>query len=627
MTHKMYSTLVIKAVHENNDGERTFEGIASTPTPDRGADIVEPKGAEFKLPIPLLWMHDATQPIGWITHAKITKEGIEVKGKVADIPEDGTLKAHLLEKWQMIKHKLVRGLSIGFRPLEFNWIEATGGMHILKWAWYELSAVTIPMNEEATILAVKSAALGHVKVPGAAGKKSSQEKGVTKMSLREQLAKLVEARGTKVARIGELKDAVKDGSATAEQIAEFDQLTGELEASETDIRLKKAEIATASTAEPVSSSVKTGVTIISKTTDKEDGFKGQSYTRVLIAKALSALDGVSPMVIAEQRWGKSNPTLVRYIKTAVAGGGSGSGEWGAELATVDARYTGDFIEYLYSKTVFDKLPLRQVPHNVAIKGQDGAATGYWVGESKPIPISKADYSSVNLTPLKVGAIAVVSNELLRDSSPAAEALVRDALVEASAQRVDATFLSATAASAGVSPAGLLNGVSAVAASAGTDGEGLREDIKALYAPFITAKNASGLVLVTTPSLAKAISLMVNTLGQTEFPGLNADGGTLLGDRVVTGDNVGAGDLILLKPSDIYRIGDLGVQVSLSREATIEMADNPAGASDTPVAQAQLPVSMWQTESTAFKVVRPINFAKRRTGVVQWIDDADYGASS
>jgi HK97 family phage major capsid protein len=292
----------------------------------------------------------------------------------------------------------------------------------------------------------------------------------------------------------------------------------------------------------------------------------------------------------------------------------------------DTRYTGDFIEFLYSMTVFDKLPLRQVPANVVIKGQDGQGTGYWVGESKPIPGTVGDFSTVSLTPLKVAALAVVSNELLRDSSPAAEMLVRDMLVQASAQRVDTTFISATAASAGVSPAGMLNGVSAVN-SAGNTGAALRTDLGALYAIFIAAKNASNLQLVMNKGLAKSISLLVNALGQSEFPNITQDGGTLLGDPVVTGDNVGATNFILLKPSDIYRIGDYGIQVSISRDATIEQNTVPTGASDTPVAQSVDQVNMFQSESTAIKVVRPINFAKRRTGAVQYVHDATYNMSS
>ncbi|MDR6216180.1 phage major capsid protein [Paracidovorax wautersii] len=360
--------------------------------------------------------------------------------------------------------------------------------------------------------------------------------------------------------------------------------------------------------------------------DADEKFKGQNYTRIVIAKALSRLaDGdVSPLAIAEARWGKTNPTLINVMKAAVPGGGTGAGEWGAELAAIDQRYTGDFIEYLYSQTVYDKLALRQVPANVQIKGQDGAATAYWVGQSKAIPATTADFMNVTLTPLKVAALAVVSNELLRDSSPAAEQLVRDALVEASSQRVDTTFLSAAAGVAGVSPAGILNGLTGIT-SAGTDGAGLRADIKALYAPFIAAKNVNGLQLVTTPSLAKSIQLMTNALGLAEFPTINASGGTLLGDTVTTGDNVGAGQMIMLKPSDIYRIGDSGVQVSISREAMIEQDTAPTGATDTPTGASANYTSMFQSESTAIKVVRSINFAKRRASAVAFVTGADYGA--
>ena len=163
-------------------------------------------------------------------------------------------------------------------------------------------------------------------------------------------------------------------------------------------------------------------------------------------------------------------------------------------------------------------------------------------------------------------------------------------------------------------------------SSGNDADGVLADIKTLYANFITAKNATGLVYVMNPALAKSLQLMRNALGQQEFPGITADGGTLLGDKVVTGDNVGANAFILLKPSDIWKIGDLGITVSISREATIEQSTAPTGASDTPTAASQAMVNMFQNESTAIKVVRPINFAKRRATAVDYISDADYGSN-
>lgn len=363
-------------------------------------------------------------------------------------------------------------------------------------------------------------------------------------------------------------------------------------------------------------------------TDPDDKFKGQSLTRLAIAKAAAFIamkegNFISAGEWAQRRWGKTHPNLVTYIKAAVAGGGTGSGEWGAELAQSDTRYKGDFLEFLYSMTVFDKLPLRPVPARINIKGQDGAATGYWVGESKAIPVTKGDFADVELRDLDVGAIAVCSKKLITDSDPSAELWLRDMLGQASAQRIDTTFLSAAAASAGVSPAGMLNGLTPLVPS-GVDAVAVRADMMALYQPFLAAKNASGLVQVMTPSMAKAVSLMVNALGQTEFAGLNANGGTLLGDQVYTGDNVTPGDWILLKPSDIWKIGDSGVEIGMSDSATIEQNDAPQGAGDTPTAASATLMSLWQTEQVGFKVVRRINFQKRRAGAVAVLSNAEYG---
>lgn len=452
------------------------------------------------------------------------------------------------------------------------------------------------------------------------------------MSYAEQIAAYEAKRAANVATMKALMDESSEKGETLDVEAQdqFDDIEAENVAIEKHIkRLKSMQALDERTAKPVdgSSAKAAGESrlaspVVIPKSDKDEDFEGQSYTRMVIAKMLARIDDVSAPGIAQKRWGQKNPNLVSSIKAAVSGGGTESGEWGAELVHID-RYTGDFIEYLYSRTVFDKLPLREVPANVNIAGQDGAATGYWVGQSKSIPVSKADFMDINLTPLKVAALAVVSKELLRDSSPSAEKLVRDALVEASAQKVDSTFLSADAAAANVSPAGILNGVTAIASS-GSDIDGVIADVKALYAPFIAANNADGLHFVTTQSLAKSAGLMQNALGNWAFPGLSANGGSLLGDPITAGGNVAAGNLMLLKPSDIYKIGDRGVEVSLSTEAAIQMDDAPTGASDTPTANATV-VSMFQTDSVAIKIVRPLNFAKRRASAVSFINDADYGA--
>ena len=650
--NRAYSTLQIKTT-EDSGGKRRFSGVASTPSTDRMGDIVEPKGAVFKLPIPLLWQHDAKQPIGWITAAKVTDKGIEVEGEVADVAEPGKLQDRLTEAWQTLKAKLVRGLSIGFNPIESVDIKGTWAQRFIKWEWLELSAVTIAANQDASILSIKSiddallAASGHGQsssgrqLPGASGisgirKDAFSPRSHPKGNDMKTLAELREASAQKTARLTELMEVRKaeDRRFTEDEATEFDALTEDVADLADDIRVKQFEAANSATARPVygksadeGSNSRGGLFFVRKQ-DPDDKFKGQSMTRVYMAKAAQfiAMKEGNPFNVEEfarKRWGIGHQNQLRYMKAAVAGGGTGSGEWGAELVASDTRYNGDFIEFLYSLTVFDRLPLRSVPARVHIKGQDGAATGYWRGESKAIPVSKPDFSDVELKPMSVGAIAICSKELILDSDPSAEMWIRDAIAKASSDRVDATFLSTSALSAGVSPAGILNGLSA-GFSAGPTADNVRADIETLYSGFITAKNASGLYFVTTPSLAKSISLMRNTLGQREFEQLGAMGGMLEGDVCVTGDNVGAGDLILMKPSDIWKIGDSGIQMSMSDTAMVEQDGAPQGATDTPVAASATMVSLWQEESVGFKVTRRINFQKRRSTAVAYIGDAAYG---
>lgn len=150
-----YSTLEIKAMDESN-GKRTFRGMATTPIADRVGDIMEPKGAEFKLPIPLCWMHDNRDPVGWVTAAKVTDKGIEIEGEFANIAEPECLKDRLDTAWSMVKNKLVRGLSIGFKPLESSRIGDTYSYRYSKWLWLELSPVVVPANGDCSITSIKS---------------------------------------------------------------------------------------------------------------------------------------------------------------------------------------------------------------------------------------------------------------------------------------------------------------------------------------------------------------------------------------------------------------------------------------------------------------------------------------
>lgn len=165
---RAYSTLTVKGL---SDDQRTFEGVASTPELDTQSDRMDPHGAKYSLPLPLLWAHDAKAPVGHVTHATVSDAGIKIKAHIVRVPEPGTLRDRLDECWHSVKHGLVRGLSIGFQPLDFEPIRGSRGKHIKSWNWRELSCVVMPANESCTVLAVKRAdllvrtSLGLVSVP------------------------------------------------------------------------------------------------------------------------------------------------------------------------------------------------------------------------------------------------------------------------------------------------------------------------------------------------------------------------------------------------------------------------------------------------------------------------------
>jgi HK97 family phage prohead protease len=152
MQNRAYSVLEIKAVDED---KRTVRGIATTPTVDRVGDIIDPMGVKFQNPLAFLWQHRHDQPIGSVKFDKPTKDGITFEAEIAKTDEPGTLKDRLDEAWQSIKMGLVRAVSIGFRPIEYAFMD-NGGIRYSETEVYELSAVTIPANSDALITTVKS---------------------------------------------------------------------------------------------------------------------------------------------------------------------------------------------------------------------------------------------------------------------------------------------------------------------------------------------------------------------------------------------------------------------------------------------------------------------------------------
>jgi HK97 family phage major capsid protein len=629
---RAYATLSIKSI--DND-TRTIVGIASSVSTDRDGDVLEPKGAEFTLPMPLLLHHRQDQPIGHVTKARLTRDGWEITATIAKVEEPGELKNRLDLAWQSIKTKLIRGLSVGFRSIEAAGISG-GGVHFIRWGWLELSAVTIPSNQDATILAIKqcdtSAASG-VTVPAtpAATGVSSRQKNPMKIS--EQLSAKKAELTTKMGRLETLHTA---DDPTEEQITERDTLTGEVGELTKDVnRLTTLEAGMAATAKSVviASPHQTSTINGQQTFEVKEPTlpPGIGFARYVICKMAARLSGSSVMDVAKAKY-PSMGSLHTYVKAAVAAGttivGSPASTWAPDLID-PTNLVSEFIEYLRPKTIIGKFgqgsipSLRRIPFNIRVVGQTSGGAASWVGEGTQKPVTKYDFSPTTLTWAKVAAIAVLSDELARFSSPSAEALVRDALVGTLVDRLDTDFVDPNkAVSAGVSPASITNTATPVVPT-GTNAAALRADLATLIGLFITAEIdlAQGVFIMPT-STALRISLIMTSLGLKEFPELTMAGGTLLGLPVITSQyaavaaSPGNNMIILAAANEIFLSDDGQVSIDMSREATIEMSDDPGNDTGTQV-------NMFQSNLMALRAERYINWAKRRSAAVQYIEDAAY----
>lgn len=148
---RAYSAFEVKAL--DADG-RKFSGWATTPAIDRVGDTVNPLGARFKNPLPLLHQHRYDSPIGVVRFGKPTKQGIEFDAEIPEIDEPGLLKDRVDMAWGEIRHGLVRAVSIGFRALKYAFRD--DGIDYQEVEIFELSTVTIPALPDAVISSVKA---------------------------------------------------------------------------------------------------------------------------------------------------------------------------------------------------------------------------------------------------------------------------------------------------------------------------------------------------------------------------------------------------------------------------------------------------------------------------------------
>lgn len=640
--NRAYALFNLKSVNEE---KRQIEGIATTPSPDRSNDIVETDGIDFKLPLPLLRGHNSREPIGNVTHAKVTKDGITIKAQMAP---QGVL-GYVDEAWAQIKAGLTRGLSIGFRSIEDAFNRDTQGMHFIKTEWVELSVVTIPMNADATILSIKSADAETLAASGRersavaqtdqrklAGVPAQQKK--ERMTVKDQIKQWEAKRAAHVARMEELMAKAGEAEVTldAAQGEEYETLQADVEDIDKHlVRLRAHEKTLIAKAKPVtpentdtpekSRLVRGGQHITVSRVEPPKGINFARYAMAVLNGRGSQNDAAD---FAKRNWPDfpeieamcRDARLREYVlKAAIEPGTTTATTWAEPLVPNAQQMASEFLEMLRPATLVGRIPgLRRVPVNVEVPVQTGGGTFGWVGEKQAKPVTSLAFSSVTLRWNKIAGIIVLTKELVKYSNPSAEAIVRDSLIKDTALFMDQQFVDPTVAVNGIiSPASITNGASNTPAT-GTTAAAFRTNMATALAAFLTAnQDPREIVVLMSATVALNLSLLVNALGQSEFPGIGIEGGNILGMPVVVSQSVG-NRIILVNTGEILINDDGGVEIDVSEQASVVMTDTPEA---SPAATSL--VSLWQRNEIGLRVDRWVTWMRGRQTSVFYITNAVY----
>jgi HK97 family phage major capsid protein len=496
------------------------------------------------------------------------------------------------------------------------------------------------------------------KSPGASGSRpvvsiETKPKGQQMKKITEQISSFEEKRAANVARMDAIILASDGRTFLVEEEEEYNKLDTEVKSIDKHLVVLRGhqarQVDTASTvdlsAAGAAGSLEANPDKASANRERTDVIRVESrldkaipFTRYVRAMCIAKGDPNRALqwAKAQKDWKDTSPQVERVLLAAVAAGDTTTAGWASELV-YNQNLVNEFIAFLRPMTIIGRIPnLTTVPFNVRVAGANSGSSAFWVGQGKPVPVSKMGTFAVTLGIAKAAGMVVLDKELVLSSAPSAEMMVRNDLAKAVSQFVDTQFVSPdVAAVANVSPASITNGVVPTAAT-GTNSAALRTDVQTLFNGWISQNlDPSGGVWIMTPTQALAISLMLNALGQPVFSGpgntINMNGGTFFGLPVVTSQSaqmIGSpvpteGQLLILLNAPEIMIADDGqVTIDASGEASIEMLDNPTNQSTaSPTATSQ--VSMFQTNSVALRATRFVNWAKRRSIAVQYIKDAAY----
>lgn len=331
---------------------------------------------------------------------------------------------------------------------------------------------------------------------------------------------------------------------------------------------------------------------------------GLSISRLIKAMYYAKGDVCGASSFAEgQRaaWGDT-PQVFMILRAAVS---AVTQAGGSQIAAARGIFD-EFLPVLRARSLLDRIAgFRRVPENVSVLRYTSDCTGAIVAEGAATPVSKFNMERVALAVQKIGALTVVTREVMENSSGLAELSLATELAKAIGAATDRAMFN-------VDVTGSIANSGTIIQSAGTSLANIDADLKLLLANFATGDAAlDSAVFVTSPTTAAYLASLRGTGGANAFPSISARGGSLLGIPVFVSaalqgvGSPGNSQISLIDPAQILLADPGAAEVTTTSQASLQLDDASTQSSVTPTATNV--VSLFETNSVGILGLRWANW--------------------
>jgi HK97 family phage prohead protease len=635
------------------NGDR-LEFVMSDGSIDRMGDVIEPDGwrlDNFKKNPVALFSHDPRFPIGkWVDVA--VRDG-RMTGRL-DLLEPVSERQREIRA--AVDAGVLRAVSVGFHANKMQPLEGSkiGGLHFLEQELVECSLVSVPANANALAIA-RSLGIsreGRRLIFGVPAEpdQARQIRGligvpagthpIRKHEPMNQLSERIQGAQTQIVALQDELHKLID----ADDVEKSGELAERIEQARNQLASwEKAEKALgSSSSEPMSllPARPTGVPAVAPQPQppkawampKKQEEPGYLFLRHMVCVALAHITKKPIDVVMHERYGSYGDfevtRAVHDIFTRAATGPAtmapNSG-WADTLATTTY---GEFLDLLYPGSCYGPLSgygFRATLGRFAVLSMPTRVTtptvaGSFIAEGAPIPVRQAAFTPVTIGLKKMAVISSYTREIAEHSNPQIEGILRSLIMEDTQIAIDTILLDATAVSS-IRPAGLRNGVSGLTPTAGGGFAALVGDIKQMINVLAAANSLRKPVWIMHPSQVNSIGLTATANGVFPFKA-EIDGRSLIGYPVIVSSTQTLGTVILLDAADFMSVAGDDPRFEVSDQATLHFEDTTplqltTGAQGSGVV-ATPSRSMFQTDSLALRMILPMNWAMRRTGVIAWL---------